>query len=113
MMNEYTCDNWVVLFMNGPDKHYRLLTGISGGYLYGDSWRMNSGIVRVSEDENGYLLFYGHSGSCYRSSRESYGLRMNNAGIYEQLRETCPGQIELLDENTDWLKQDWIINVDK
>lgn len=49
MMNEYTPDNWVVVFLNGDDPHYRVLVGWSGGYLTGDSWRMNSGITRVEK----------------------------------------------------------------
>jgi hypothetical protein len=50
-MNEYTCDNWVVIKMKGDDTHYRVLAGWSGGYLDGDSWRMNSGITKVEELE--------------------------------------------------------------
>ena len=75
-MNEYTCDNWVVIKMKGDDPHYRLLTGTSGGYLYGDSWRMNSGIIKVEEEETFYY-FYGSSGSSYCCYKESYTLRMN------------------------------------
>jgi len=48
----YNPDNWVVIKMNGDDPHYRVLAGWSGGYLDGDSWRMNSGITRV-EDAGG------------------------------------------------------------
>ena len=48
-MSEYTCDNWVVIKFN-TEEHgifYKVLVGTSGGYLDGDSWRMNSGITKV------------------------------------------------------------------
>ena len=48
-MNEYRPDNWVVIKLKGDDPHYRVLAGCSGGYLDGDSWRMNSGIVLAEE----------------------------------------------------------------
>ena len=42
----YKCDNWVIVKSpSETDPHYRVLVGTSGGYLDGDSWRMNSGIA--------------------------------------------------------------------
>ena len=105
----YTCDNWVVIFLNGGDPHYRLLTGISGGYTTGDSWRMNSGITKVEEDEH-YYYFHGSSGSCYSCHKDAYGLRMNNAYIWNQLKDLHGDKVEILDENTNWMEQDWIIS---
>ena len=49
----YTPDNWVVLKLKpGKGAHpiYKVLAGWSGGYLDGDSWRMNSGISKVTEN---------------------------------------------------------------
>jgi hypothetical protein len=105
----YTCDNWIVIFLNGRDPHYRLLTGTSGGYTTGDSWRMNSGITKVEEDEH-YYYFHGSSGSCYSCHKDAYGLRMNNAYIWNQLQELHGDKVEMLDENTNWMEQDWIIS---
>lgn len=103
-----TPDNWVIIKFSGDDPHYRVLGGWSGGYLYGDSWRLNSGIVRV--EENGDRLeFYGASGSCYSCHPDSYGLRMNNAGIWNQLQEKYPDQVELMDSDTNWLEVEWNI----
>ena len=56
-MSNYTPDNWVVIKMDGDEPHYRVLAGWSGGYLDGNSWKMNSGIVRVEMDGN-YYHFY-------------------------------------------------------
>jgi hypothetical protein len=107
-MTEYTCDNWVVIKMKGDDPHYRLLVGTSGGYLDGDSWRMNSGITRV-EDDGDYYNFYGSSGSCYSCHNESYMLRMNNAHIWTRLQELHGDKVEMMPEDTDWMNLDWII----
>ncbi len=107
-MNEYTCDNWVVIKMKGDDPHYRVLAGTSGGYLYGDSWRMNSGITKVEEKETLYY-FYGSSGSSYRCNKESYMLRMNTAHIWDQLQQIHGDKVEMMPEDTDWMNMDWII----
>ena len=102
-MNDYTCDNWVVIKMKGDDPHYRLLVGTSGGYLDGDSWRMNSGITKVEEDKEFYY-FSGSSGSVYRCPQGAYGLRMSTAGIYNQLieKQEFGDQIQMMPEDTDW-----------
>ena len=110
-MSEYTPDNWVVLKIKQgklDSGFYKVLGGWSGGYLYGDSWRMNSGITEFTEDGD-YLLFHGYSGSVYRCHKKSYGLRMNNAGAYNQLKENeaFEGQITLMDEDTDWKEVKW------
>ena len=102
-------DNWVVLKMNGPQPCYKVLAGWSGGYLTGDEWRLNSGIVKVDEEED-HFLFYGTSGSCYQCAKGSYGLRMNNAYIYDKMKDKFGDAVELPDEDTDWSKTDWLIS---
>ena len=102
-MTDYKPDNWVVLkiptALEASGFIYKVLGGWSGGYLNGDSWRMNSGVARVEEDGQ-YYHFYGHSGSCYQCNKKSYGLRNNNYHIYEQIKD----KVILMDENTDWMK---------
>ena len=107
-MTDYNPDNWVVIKMNGDDPHYRVLAGWSGGYLDGDSWRMNSGITRV-EDAGDCYNFYGSTGSCYSCYKESYCIRMNTARIWAQLQELHGDKVEMMPEETDWLGMDWII----
>jgi hypothetical protein len=94
-MNNYFPDNWVVIKLKGDDPHYRVLAGWSGGYTTGDSWRMNSGITR-HEFDGDYWYFYGSSGSFYKCYVDSYGLRMNNAYIWEQLQEKHDLGLELV-----------------
>lgn len=101
-MTTYNPDNWVIIEF--PD-HYKVLAGWSGGYLDGDSWRMNSGITHHTFDGD-YWHFYGSSGSCYKCYADSYGLRMNNAYIWDQLKDRHGDKVRLLDDQ-EWIKQDW------
>ena len=107
-MSYYKPDCWVVLKL---PEGYKVLAGWSGGYLDGDSWRMNSGVTRVDiqrdwRDEE-YLVFHGHTGSEYWCHRELYRLKMPMAGIYNQLKEKYPNQVEIMPEDTDWLSMKW------
>lgn len=106
--NAHTCDNWVVLFLNSDDPHYRVLVGTSGGYLSGDSWRINSGVVKVEEGEK-HFAFIGSSGSVYLCHKDANGLRVNTAGIYAQLQEKFGDKVSMMPEDTDWINHDWII----
>ena len=62
-MTQYNPDRWVVLKMihNGTTLH-KVLGHWHGGYLNGDSWRLNSGITHV-ESVPGFYRFHGSSGS--------------------------------------------------
>jgi len=109
-MTVYLPDNWVVLKFNTDDPHYRLLTGVSGGYTQGDEWRMNSGITACVK-EGKYYIFFGSSGSEYRCHEEMYRLRMNNAHIFAKL-QSLHGEdvVVMMPEETDWENMDWLID---
>lgn len=93
----YTPDNWIILKVtNKSEPFYKVLGGWSGGYLDSDSWRMNSGIAKVEEEEN-YFLFIGESGSIYKCYKDSQTLRMNISGVLNQLLERFPTDIEIVD----------------
>jgi hypothetical protein len=109
MSNIYYPNNWVVIFFDTDTPHYKILGGWSGGYLHGDSWRMNSGIVRVEKDGDNYK-FYGSSGSCYSCHESSYGLRNNNAYVWNGLSKKHGEKVVLMDETTNWLELDWKIS---
>jgi len=108
-MSEYSPHKWVVLKFKGDDPHYRVLGSWSGGYLDGDSWRMNSGITSVNEDEQDYH-FFGSSGSCYICNKESYGMILYTSAVYEDFKEEHGDNIELMPQDTDWKTIDWIIS---
>lgn len=101
----YQPDNWVIVKINGDDPHYRVLAGWSGGYATGSSWRMNSGINKAEFDGD-YWYFYGASESCYKCYVDGYGLRMNNLGVWEQLKALHKDKVSVLDDQ-EWNTQDW------
>jgi len=104
-MSTYHPDNWVVIKINS-DTHgvfYKVLGGWSGGYTQGSSWRMNSGIEHVDLIGNSYV-FKGFSGSIYSCHTSSYGLKMNNAHVWEQLKDMRGDDVQLMDEDTNWLE---------
>ena len=68
---QYYPDNFVLLKIMLPEETiYKVLGGWSGGYLDGDHWRMNSGIVDYSIEGN-KITFKGDSGSEYIVHREN------------------------------------------
>jgi hypothetical protein len=105
----YTPDNWVVI---GAPNGYKVLAGWSGGYLSGDSWRLNSGVTNITF-EDPFYLFEGASGSVYRCHKDAYGLRINNSYIWNQLKEKYGDKVELLPEETDWLNITWRLTDDQ
>ena len=70
MVNENKPDQWSIIKINDI---YKVFGSWSGGFLDGDSWKLNSGIDRIEEDGDDWL-FYGYSGSCYRCRKKTYGI---------------------------------------
>ena len=123
MMSEYTPDNWVVIKFTQQVKSgntgygrtervfYKVLGGWSGGYLDGDSWRLNSGIVDVEETTDSYI-FIGGSGSRYICNKTQECLRMNTAGIWKQMQEASEEsagkvKLELMKPDDEISRKDW------
>jgi hypothetical protein len=70
----YTPDAWVVVKIQQVGSEeilYKVFAQWYGGYTTGDSWKMNSGIVQASTDDN-YYKFEGYSGSTYWCHKNSY-----------------------------------------
>lgn len=106
MKDLYRPDAWVVVkITNKEEVLHKVVAGWSGSYLYGNSWKINSGIKGVTY-EDGCYRFFGFSGSIYECRENGYGLRVCNAIGYEQLERACEkygSEVEILDEETDWL----------
>ena len=109
-MSEYRPDNWVLVKITGTDPHYRVFGSWRGGYAEGDSWRLNSGVTRVEEDEN-YFYFYGYTGSCYVCGKNSYGyLGSYNSGVITNYCDKSGGKMSIIADMPDVMKMDWIIS---
>jgi hypothetical protein len=96
---KYSPDQWQLVKVLGKTPHYRVFGSWSGGYLDGDSWRLNSGISEVKETETGYDLI-GYSGSVYRVSTSNYGIK-SPYNTSELFRICEGGMCEVVDDMPD------------
>ena len=75
-MSMYTPDRWVVLEFNGPSMSepvHKVFAGWYGGFTSGESWKLNSGIVKTKRNGKRWD-FEGYSGSLYRCHEQGYGM---------------------------------------
>ena len=81
-MIEYCPDKWIVVKIEGGKfpLTYKVFACWYGGYLNGDSWKLNSGITKVTKEDK-YYLFEGYSGSVYKCHKDCYGLNMYGHGV--------------------------------
>jgi len=92
-------DAWVIIEVNHNGEQFqKVLSGWSGSYLYGDSWRMSSPVKTMNIDvEQDYITVETDSGSVYNLRKEYQGLRMSNAGIWNQLKERFGDAVEIVE----------------
>ena len=92
-------DSWIILEINHKGEQFqKVLAGWSGSYLYGDSWRMSSPIKEMHIDiDSDYITVETDSGSQYTLHKERQGLRMSNAGVYNQLKERFGDNVEMIE----------------
>lgn len=106
-MSTYTPDTWVMIKFNHKGEDiYKILAGWSGSYLYGSSWKLNSGVTKVEVDGD-YYLFHGSSGSVYQCHKNCYGFSGYTSQVYSNFVTDMEGRtdvtMEALDEDTDFL----------
>jgi hypothetical protein len=72
---------WIVIKISKENEQdiYKVFASWRGGYLNGDSWKINSGIKFVEETEDEYI-FHGYSGSRYFCKKTYYGVCSGYAG---------------------------------
>jgi len=101
-MSEYCPDKWVVIEIkqqnNPPLK--KVLAGWYGGYLNGDSWRMSSGITKIIDNEDHYII-ENESGSVYTCYKDRRGFNDMSGSIYshmlKQLEDRNDVSVELME----------------
>ena len=76
---------------------YKVFATFRGGYLSGDSWRLNSGITNIEKDGDNYI-FTGCSGSSYTCRKDMYGTSFYTESILLNLEEKANGKIKILSE---------------
>jgi hypothetical protein len=100
-------DKWVVVKIdNNLDKSfYKVFATWVGGYLHSDRWKLNSGIKSVESDDD-YYYFIGHSGSCYKCYKKTYGTASSyGEGVLQDMVENAykaGSTVNILPEDTEW-----------
>jgi len=106
-MSDYRPDKWLMVQLTNKDNesHYRIFACWYGGYTGSDSWKLNSGVTKIIEDERSYY-FKGSSGSVYDCSKRSYGISGYGDGVLKKLIEKSKNtvSIEILPEETSFMK---------
>lgn len=105
-MSEYFPDRWKIVKITGISPHYRVFGSWYGGFAGSDSWRMNSGIISVTEADNIYI-FKGDSGSEYYCSKSAYGASSYGAYMIDRYVKMGEGHFESLDEMPDVMNMNW------
>jgi hypothetical protein len=72
-------DKWIII---NTGLTYKVFATFYGGYLGNDSWKLNSGIKNIKEDENFYY-FKGFSGSIYKCNKTSYGVSNYSGNVLQ------------------------------
>jgi hypothetical protein len=87
---ETTPDKWVIIGITNDDKtFYKVFGSWAGSYLYGDSWKLNSGIESLTEDDDNYY-FKGFSGSIYKCDKNNYGVATTySQSVLEKIQKTA------------------------
>jgi hypothetical protein len=100
-----TPEKWLILKLKNEETFYKVFASWPAGYLDGESWQMQSGIIKVEEDDDFYY-FYGFSGSCYACRKEAYGVSTSYCqGVLDSVLGNAykvNTQIKVLPETTDW-----------
>lgn len=87
-MSEYFPDVWVVVELSGskiqaPNNCYhRILAGWYGGFVGADSWKLNSGVEKIIEQDDHYEV-HGSSGSIYYCGKHCEKTNRYTQGILE------------------------------
>jgi len=95
-----TPNKWCIINVtNNEGETFSKVFGTwSGGYLDGDSWRLNSGIKKIEEDDDNYT-FTSKSGARYICAKSSYGVAgASNYGILHSFKGKHPDRVDILDE---------------
>jgi hypothetical protein len=104
-MSTYTPDKWVLVEFDSPahGKITKVLASWRGGYLDGDSWKLSSGVNKITKTDAGYE-FLNDSGSVYFCHKNGYGMSGYATSVYNNFANQIEGlkdgsTIRILDED--------------
>lgn len=93
-------DRWVILEIQDPvhpgmPPYKKILSGIQGGYLGSDTWRMSSPIDTIEKHEK-YLHVKTRSGSSYSLGNSRYGFTSLTSGVFDDILKQYGNLVKLL-----------------
>ena len=93
-----TPDTWVIVEVKHEGEQFqKILSGWSGSFAYGDSWRMSTRIKEINIDTGAdYCKATTVSGSEYNLYYDCQRLGMSNSGIYNELKEQHGDDMEIV-----------------
>ena len=95
-MSEYYPDKYVMVRITDKktdEIHYRVLGSWYGGYLDGDSYRLNSGVEKYERTDDSKIRFYGGSGSLYEVDEKMYGMSIHAQSWLAQIAENSKDDV--------------------
>ena len=94
-----TPDSWIILEVNHEGEQFqKILSGWSGGYLDGETWRLSSPIKELNINiDSEWIIAITETGSTYKLLTKYQGLRTSNAGIYNRLKERFGDKVEIVE----------------
>jgi len=75
-------DKWIIVKIPSGAK---VLGSWSGGYIDGDSWQLSSGLEKI-EEKGDYYLMHNVSGSIYKCHKKMEGMNLVASGIFKQMK---------------------------
>jgi len=86
MSREYAPDRWQIVCIKGSEgEACKVLGSWYGGYAGSDSWRLSSGITKITESDMCYTVL-NESGSMYTLYKGSQGMSGYTHSIYQSLK---------------------------
>jgi len=107
MSQTYYPDRWVLLKISRPDVDpiYKLFSTWFGGYCGSESWKINSGVKKITQDETCFFV-EGYSESVYSCDKHTYGTNLYTSGVLSDMIENAAKSgvtVEILPEDTDFV----------
>ena len=99
-------DCWVIVKIHHPEDGavYKIASGWSGSYLWGSSWRLSSGVTKITEEDEKFII-ENWSGSVYDCFKHACNTNMESLGVIEELKKRCKVEVLTIEQVKELSKQ--------
>lgn len=97
-MGTYHPDVWIIVELSGKkveETYHRILAGWYGGYARGDSWKMSSGITKIT-DRIDHWEIENTSGSVYCCGKNNEKTSSYTEGIFHHYAKNSNEDISMI-----------------